>query len=442
MSCAMKFVLIAAFTFTGCFTAYDLLIKRINFIRSLFGIRESRQLKIKRKLGEMKKAILLISILSLFTISCKLGSSGQYSYQPPEYTMDGLATGSLTDVEIKVAPIERAVNEIHRGRFKEVHSMLIYKDDKLVFEEYFQGHQYRWDAARHHGELVTWDRHMLHRTMSVTKSITSICIGIALDHGYIESVHQSIFDYLPDHQHLNTDGKNKITIEHLLTMTSGLEWDEWHAALSSARNDIVGIWYHDKGPVNFILERPLVDEPGTRYTYSGGNMILLGEIIRHATKSGIDEFSQKYLFDPLGVDSSNWVMRFENGVMETGGGLKITPRNMAKIGVTMLKKGAWNGKQIISEEWVKKSATAFPGNQGINIPGENSGRNGYSYSWWIKPFFVSGKRVNMFSAGGWGGQHIMVLPEINMVVVFTGGNYTTKRPPFKILTDFILPAVK
>jgi CubicO group peptidase (beta-lactamase class C family) len=225
-------------------------------------------------------------------------------------------------------------------------------------------------------------------------------------------------------------------------MTSGLEWDEWHAALSSARNDIVGLWYHNKGPVSFILERPLVNEPGTSYTYSGGNMIILGEIIRNATKMGIDEFSQKYLFDPMGIDSSNWVMRFENGVIETGGGLKITPRDMAKIGVTMLKQGVWNGNQIISEQWVKKSSTAFPGNQGINIPGENSGRNGYSYSWWLKPFFVSGKKINMYSAGGWGGQHIMVLPEVNMVVVFTGGNYTTKRPPFKILKDYILPAIK
>ena len=390
----------------------------------------------------MKNAILLLSILSLLTVSCKFDSSGQYTYQPPENTEDGFATGSLDEVNIKAAPIKRAVNEIYAGRFKEVHSMLIFKDNKLVLEEYFQGHQYQWDAPYHHGEWVTWDRNMPHRIMSVTKSITSTCVGIAIDHGFIESVHQSIFDYLPDHQHLKTDGKDRITIEHLLTMTSGLEWDEWHAPLSSGKNDIVGIWFQDKDPVSFILERPLVDEPGTSYTYSGGNMIVLGEIIRNATKMGIDEFSRKYLFEPLGVDSSDWELRFKNGVIETGGSLVITPRDMAKIGVTFLNQGVWNGKQIISGQWVEKSATSFPGNQGINIPGEQSGRNGYSYSWWIKTYFVSGKKINMYSAGGWGGQHIMVLPKINMVVVFTGGNYVSKRPPFKILKDYILPALK
>jgi len=390
----------------------------------------------------MKNLILLLSILSFINFSCGFDSTGQYAYQAPEVLQDGFNAGTLDEVNMKSGPIERAVSEIQGGRYKEVHSILIFKDNKLVLEEYFQGHKYRWDAARHHGELVNWDRHMLHRTMSVTKSITSTCIGIAIDHGYIESVHQSIFDFLPDHQHLKTDGKEEITIEYLLTMTSGLDWDEWHAALSSARNDIVGIWFQEKDPVSFILERPLVDEPGSSYTYSGGNMIVLGEIIRNATKMGIDDFSRKYLFEPLGVDSSNWVQRFENGVFETGGSLVITPRDMAKIGATFLNQGVWNGKQIISAQWIEKSATPFPGNHGINIPGEQSGRNGYSYSWWTKSYTVSGKKVNMYSAGGWGGQHIMVLPEVNMVVVFTGGNYTTKRPPFKILRHYILPALK
>ena len=393
------------------------------------------------KIADMKKSFLLVIILSLLSVSCKFDVSSQYTYRPPENINDGFDVGSLDEVNINRRLVEQAVNEIYSGRYKEVHSMLVYKDNKLVLEEYFQGHKYQWDAPRHHGEWVTWDRNMLHGLKSATKSITSACIGIAIDQGFIESVHQSIFDYLPDHKHLGTDGKDKITIEHLLTMTSGLEWDEWHAPLSSAKNDIVGIWFQDKDPVTFILERPLVNEPGTSYTYSGGNMIVLGEIIRYATKMNIDEFSIKYLFEPLGVDSSLWELQFENGVIETGGSLAITPRDMAKIGVTFLNKGVWNGKRIISEQWVEKSATSFPGNSGINIPGEPSGRNGYSYSWWIKTFSVHGKKIDMYSAGGWGGQHIMVLPELNTVIVFTGGNYVSPRPPFKILRKYILPAI-
>jgi CubicO group peptidase (beta-lactamase class C family) len=389
----------------------------------------------------MKKAILLISILLLLLVGCQLEPAIQYTYQPPENINDGLDTGTLDEVNIDSALIERAVSDISRGKYEEVHSMLIFKDDRLVFEEYFTGHKYQWDAPDHHGELVTWDRSMLHEIMSDTKSITSTCIGIAIDKGFIESVHQSIFDYLPEHQHLNTDGKDKITIEHLLTMTSGLEWDEWSAPLSSSNNDIVGIWFSDKDPITFILERPLVDEPGTSFTYSGGNMIVLGEIIKYATGMTIDEFSGKYLFEPLGIDSFDWWNRFENGVIETGGGLKLTPRDMAKFGVTFLNSGVWNGQQIISEQWVEKSAIAFPGNKGINVPGTDQRNTGYSYSWWTKTFSDSGKEIHMFYAGGWGGQKINVFPELNTVVVFTGGNYTSKTYTITILERYVLPAL-
>jgi CubicO group peptidase (beta-lactamase class C family) len=389
----------------------------------------------------MKKIILLIYILSLILVSCALEPNSRYVYRSPEKINDGLDVGTLEEVNIDARLIENAVFRIEEGKYKEVHSMLIFKDDKLVLEEYFKGHQYKWDGPKHHGKMVTWNRDMLHMIASDTKSITSTCIGIAIDKGFIESVHQSIFDYLPEHQHLKTDGKEGITIEHLATMTSGLEWDEWGAPLSSPANDVIGLWFNCDDQINCILERPLVNQPGTSFTYSGGNMILLGEIIKNATKMGIDEFSQKYLFDLLRIDSANWSVRYPNGVIESAGGLEITPRAMAKIGVTFLNRGIWNGDQIISEQWVAKSATSYPGNDAINIPGEPSGKNGYSYSWWIKIFSHAGKRINMYSAGGWGGQHIMVLPEFNAVVVFTGGNYVTKRPPFKILEKYIIPAL-
>lgn len=126
--------------------------------------------------------------------------------------------------------IAKAVGRICRGKYKELHSMLIYKNDKLVLEEYFSGHKYQWDAQGYRGELVNWNRDMFHSTMSCTKSFTSACIGIAVYQGFIADVHQSIFDYSPDHQYLKTDNREYITIEHLLTMTSGLAWDEWGAA--------------------------------------------------------------------------------------------------------------------------------------------------------------------------------------------------------------------
>ena len=373
------------------------------------------------------------------SVSCKSDPANQYTYQPPENINDGFEVSSLDEVNIDSVLIEEAVNKIRCGNYKEVHSMLIFKDDKLVLEEYFEGHKWKWDGANHHGELVNWDRDMLHNIHSATKSVTSALIGIAIDEGFIESVDQSIFDYLPEHQHLKTDGREKITIEHILTMTSGLQWREWSAPYSSSDNPAVGIWYQDKDPITYLLEKPLIDEPGTRFTYSTGNMYVLGEIIRHSSNMTIDEFSGKYLFEPLGIDSTNWPLKFENGV--DGNNLEIGARDMAKIGVTFLNNGVWNGKQLIPEEWVEKSATSFPGNQGIDVPGEPSGELGYSYTWWTKEYSDSGKKINMYTASGFGGQHIMVFPELNAVVVFTGGNYISNVKVFEILEKYIIPAI-
>ena len=429
----LKLILVVAFTFTGCFVFYDIIIKRIRFVRPLFGLKNS-------KAQVMKYTILRISVLSLLLVSCeKQDTSAQYTYHPPDSINDGFDVGTLSEVNIEVKAIEEAVNEIRNGRYTEVHSMLIFKDGKLVLEEYFPGHAYQWDAAYHHGEWEDWDKTMLHSLMSSTKSVTSACIGIAIDHGFIESVHQSIFDFLPDHQHLKRGGKEQITIEHLLTMTSGLEWKEWSAPYSSIENPCIGIWFDERDPITYIVEKPLLDPPGTSFNYSTGNMHLLGEIVRNATDMNIDDFSCQYLFQPLGIDSSDWSVIFENGVIAND--VKLTPRAMAKIGATFLNKGIWNGDRIVSSAWVEKSTSPYGGNQGINIPGEDSGRMGYSYSWWTKEYSEAGKKIHMYTASGFGGQHIMVLPEVSTVVVFTGGNYLSKRPPFKIIKKYVIPAI-
>ncbi len=388
------------------------------------------------------KIVLLISILFLFFISCKQDPSTLRYYQVPENIEDGLEVGTLDEGNIDKDLIEKGINDINRGKYGEVHSLLIYKDGKLVVEEYFTGHKYQWDAPNHYGDLVLFLKNTPHVTQSVTKSITSTLIGIAIDNGFIKSVDQSIFDYLPEYQELKTGGKDKITIEHLLTMTSGLTWDEWNAPLSSKDNDMVAIWFEGyDDPVRYILKRPLVNEPGTRFNYSGADMFILGKIIANATKMNIDEFSAKYLFDPLGIDSFDWWLRYDSFI-ETASGLKLIPRDMAKIGILFLNNGIWDGEQIIPKQWVKKSSTPFLNNSGIKIPGEDLGKVGYAYTWWTKDFSVAGKEINGYWANGWGGQKIIVFPEINTVIVFTGGNYTSTVKNFKILEKYILPAIE
>lgn len=390
----------------------------------------------------MKKVVFLISTIVILFIGCNYQPVSQYTYRQPEQLQDGIAVGSLAAVNLDSSLIELGVRNIQDGRFGEVHSMLIYKDGKLVLDAYFQGHKYQWGAPDHYGAWVPWNATMPHTVHSVSKSITSLCIGIAIDKGFIKSVDQSIFDYLPDHQQFNTEGKQAITIEHLLTMTSGLQWAEWNAPLSSVENDQVGIYFADTDPVNFILDRPLVFTPGTHFNYSGGNIQLLRAILENAAQMPLDSFSQKYLFEPLHADSSYWSLRFRTGEIMAASGLNQTPREMVKIGTVMLNKGIWNGVRIISENWVEKSGQSFAGISGIKVPGEDFGRVGYSYTWWTKEFSNSGRKIKMYWANGWGGQKIMVFPELNMVIVFTGANYMSKVKELKILEKYVLPALR
>ena len=146
----------------------------------------------------------------------------------------------------------------------------------LVVEEYFEGHRYQWDQPDHHGEYIQWNRNETHDICSAAKSLVSALVGIAIDKGFIENVEQSIFDYLPDHQHLKVDNKEYITIENLLTMTAGLYWPEWSAPYSSMDNPTIGIWFSEIDPITYVLGHPWEAEPGSKFNYSSGNMIVLG----------------------------------------------------------------------------------------------------------------------------------------------------------------------
>lgn len=390
----------------------------------------------------MVKIIPFLSILAFLNIACEKDFSGHYSYIPPEDINDGLQVGTLAEAKIDSQMILKAVGRIHQGKYGEIHSMLICRNDRLVFEEYFAGHEFKWDAPGYYGPWLQWNRDLPHKIMSCTKSITSACICIAIGEGFIESVRQSIFDYLPEHQQFNSGGKQNITIEHLLTMSSGLKWNEWNAPHATAANDIDRLYIECwEDPLACVLERPLESEPGRSFTYNGGGIIALGEILRNATGMDIHAFAREYLFGPLGIDSTTWD-GFPNGEIEAAGGLKMRPRDMMKFGVCYLDEGMWNGQRIISADWVEKSSKIYGNNRKIKIPIEDSGKNGYGYTWWTSEVGSGGHKTSMYRANGWGGQVIMVLPEKDMVVVFTGGNYNSRSSLFEILERFILPATQ
>lgn len=387
------------------------------------------------------KVLGILTVITLLHMSCSDWFLNDYPYHQPQNLNDGLEAGTLEEVGIDSQLVFTASDKIKRGKFGEVHSMLIYKNNRLVFEEYYKGHDYQWDAPKHYADLVNWNATMPHSAHSVSKSVTSMCVGIAVDQGLIADVHESIFDYLPGYEYLKTEENKYVTIEHLLTGTSGLLWAEWSAPLSSMENDQIAIWFHEKGPVDFVLSRPMIAVPGTHFTYSGGNIEILGVIVENASGMPFEDFSRKYLFDPLGLDSAYWGIIYNTGEVQAAGGLIITPREMLKIGVTMLNNGFWDGQEILSENWVFKSSYPYAGTRGINIPGEDLKGMGYSYAWWTKEIPFNGRTIHWFSANGWGGQQIIVLPDLDAVIVFTGANYTKKVKQYAIFEKYLLPAM-
>jgi CubicO group peptidase (beta-lactamase class C family) len=191
-------------------------------------------------------------------------------------------------------------------------------------------------------------------------------------------------------------------------------------------------------PIAYILSKPLVAEPGTRWYYSGGDVNLLGEIIRRATGLRMDAFAAEYLFTPLGITAYEWDF-IKPDFIHASGNLKLRPSDMAKLGQLYLNGGVWNGERIISREWVETSTREF-----IPVPRRSAlagHADAYGYQWWIKTYYADATPVEAYFRSGWGGQRIIVFPSLDMVAVFTGGNYVGSEPVDEIVTRYILPAV-
>jgi CubicO group peptidase (beta-lactamase class C family) len=345
----------------------------------------------------------------------------------------------MEEVRLDERKISELIKDINQGKYENVHSILIIRDRKLVFEEYFNGYTFDYSGDQFRGEYREFGIDTIHNLASVTKAYTSVLIGIAIEHGFIQSVHEKVFTYFPEYSHMSDENKDKITIEHLLTMTSGLEWNEGDVPLTDyERNDLIQLFIVED-PIEYILAKPVVAEPGKRFYYSGGDVNLLGEVIRKATGLRIDNFAEKYLFTPLSITEYEW--NFLNpDVVYTSGDLKLRPRDMAKLGQLYLKDGTWNGERIISEEWIKHSTREYISIQNSYMA-ETYGQS-YGYQWFLQTFYVDSTPFDSITRDGWGGQRIHIFPSLNMVVVLTGGNYYTEPPVNEIITLYILPSAK
>jgi CubicO group peptidase (beta-lactamase class C family) len=373
-------------------------------------------------------------LLVLLCATCLAACTPAYAYRMPEPLDDGWQVASLEDVGLDKELLCEMVDRARDGTYENVHSILIVVDGKLVLEEYFVGHKWIYDRDRYQGERTQFGVDTIHNLASVTKAVTSALVGIAIDQGYIEGVEARVFDFFPEYVHLRDEVKAQITLRHLLTMASGLQWNEGAYGYDDDRNDLIRL-FREPDPVAYILSRPAIHEPGSTYYYSGGDVNLLGGIIKRATGQRMDAFAQRVLFDPLGITHYKWDM-ISRDVVHASGNLQLRPRDVAKFGALYWNGGAWrDGQRVISKAWIEESTQGY-----IAIPGSHGDR--YGYQWRLRTYQVGGSSVQGFSKAGWGGQWVMVFPDQDMVVVFTGGNYTTRDPADEIATRYILPAVR
>ena len=336
--------------------------------------------------------------------------------------------GSAVESGISVDKLQSMEAAVKAGDFKKIGSVVLARHGNLVYESYFDG-----------------DAQTLRDTRSATKSITDILVGIAIEEKKLSGVNQRVLAALPDRARKiqNPDPrKDKMTIEDLLTMSSPLECDDWNDASrgNEERMYVIEDW------AQFILDLPVrgrmqlgekEDPPryGRYFSYCTGGVFVLSEILQKAAGLRTDRYAQEKLFRPLGITDEVWVYS-PLMVPQTGGGLRLTSRDLLKIGQLYLSLGSWQGHQIVSREWVQASTQPH-----AQIDPDTE----YGYLWWLKAFKSGATSYPAFFMTGNGGNKVCVFPTLDLVAVITSTNYNTRgmhEHTEKLLTDYILPAVR
>ena len=331
---------------------------------------------------------------------------------------------SLEEAGVNQEPLSRLAEDIRENRLSNIHSVVLVKEGALLFEEYCND----------------YDRDQLQYTASISKSVGSILFGMSMDQGLLPGIDEgalqmTLSEVLPEYRSViaKDPRKSVLTLHHVLSMTAGLEWDEQSHPYSDPRNDWNKASRSDD-PVRFVLERPVVVEPGAEFEYNGGLSIILSYMIENACGKKADEFAEEYLFGPLDIGDFRWD-RLPSGLTDTDGGLHMRPRDMAKIGMLCLSGGVWEGKRIVSRRWLDLSTS-------VHIENDNS--PDYGYQWWCGNFHHHGKTDFTFLASGHGGQAIFAFPAFNAVIVIAQEVFDNPMGAMNglaILNRYILPAI-
>jgi len=344
--------------------------------------------------------------------------------------------------------------DIGDGKYGYIDSMLVIRHGKIAYERYY-GHDYEsiyGKEARTPGPLVVHDpsgpynyfnawwhpyyhRSTLHTMQSVTKSVVSTVIGIAVGRNEFPDLDTPVLSFFEPGTVQNVDDrKRRMTLRDLLTMSAGLEWNE-DLPYADPRNAFA-IMAVEPDWVQYTMDRPMAHEPGEVFQYNSGATLILGHVFRKATGIDLEEYAVKHLFEPLGIRNYVW-KRTPWGLVDTQEGLYVSSRDIAKIAYLFLRHGLWDGQQIVPESWVA-SAVAPSVSVGDDLGTE------YGYKWWLYHYRYHGEDRVAFGGDGFGNQRPIVLPELDMVLVFTGWNILPNRPNLQpeVAIERVLQAVR
>ena len=375
-----------------------------------------------------------LAVSAFFVIQSKIVPP----YQVPPTTNDGWSTASLSDIGMDDEPINELLRRLDQDDGHNIQSLLVVKNGKLVLEVYYPGVDMTVTDNLYFIKK-DFDRDTPHCLASASKSITSVLFGIAMDQGYVADLDEKMFANFTDYPELSDADKDEITLRQMLTMTTGLAWDETSYPFNDRRNDL-NFMFFNPHPVRFMLEKPSVAKPGEAFFYNSGVTNLVGEILNRKTGTPLAEFAGENLFAPLGITSYRW-LTFPNApqMALTSSGLYLKPRDMAKIGQLYLREGNWDGKQIVSAQWVQESTA-----ESVVVPINYSPafqNTGYGYQWW-RGKFANGDTETIYAAGH-GGQYIFIMPDIDMVIVLTGSFFLEDPASYiiNVINTYILGSV-
>jgi len=359
----------------------------------------------------MKKLAYILIALVVLSLAAGCSGLGETSeYWPTE----GWRTSTPEKQDMDSAKLDEVIEYIESmdKRGMPINSVLVVRHGHIVLEEYPQ---------------PDYDQDTAEDIRSTTKSFASALIGIAIEEGFIDGIEQKMVDLFPERTIENLDSpKESITLEHILTMKAGLEWNEWKYSYTDDRNDYLKAIYSDD-LVQYVLDLPMMEDPGVRWNYNGGTSDLLSALITEATGYDTLGFAQEFLFGPLGISDVSW-SRDRHGMYYAGYGLHLTARDMAKFGYLYLHNGTWDGEQIVPADFVAES---------VKTHSFFSEFSGYGYqSWWTLP------QSGVYYAAGLYGQRIYVVPDLDLVVVFTASITIADPEPRmrEMVFDYIMAA--